>query len=192
MKTMRVEFHKTGERRYAVKILRGDLPDLEMNPAPGFDPLLPHDLMHFIVELELGLQNAIFGQVATGRNAGTFISRPSESSNTREDSRFRRKEAKRRKKILKAGMDEYLQSERATVVCLYDWLSHSTDEKLRARAEEMKITFDSILSQMSETERKMLNKEKLAEIRTRMDNLSKRWSLLKVNQSMSLEWSLRL
>ena len=191
MKTMQVEFHKTGERRYAVKILRSDLPDLEMNPAPGFDPLLPHDLMHFIVELELGLQNAIFGQVATGRNAGNFISRPSESSNTREDSRFRRKEAKRRKKILKAGMDEYLQSERATVVCLYDWLSHSADEKLRARAEEMKITFDSILSQMSKNERKMLNKEKLAEIRNRMDKLSKRWSELKVNQSMTLEWSLK-
>ena len=188
---MQVEFHKTGERRYAVKILRGDLPDAEMNPAPGFDPLLPHDLMHFIVELELGLNNAIFGQVATGRNAGNFISRPSESSNTRADSRFRRKEAKRRKKILQAGMDEYLQSERATVVCLYDWLSHSSDEKLRSLAEEMKETAQSVLGQMSESERQKLNKKKLAEIRNRMDNLSKRWSALEVNQSMTLEWSLK-
>ena len=186
---MQVEFLKTGARRYAVKILRGDLPDMEMNPAPGFDPLMPHDLMHFIVELELDLRNAIFGQVASDRNAGNFISRPSESSNTRADSRFRRKEAKRRKKILQSGMDEYLQSERATVVCLYDWLSHSSDETLRARAEEMKITAQSVLGQMSETERQKLNKKKLAEIRVRMDDLSKRWSALSVNQSLKLEWT---
>ena len=50
---MRVEFKKTGERRYGVFIKRIDLPDLEMNPAPGFDRLMPHDLMHFPVEQEL-------------------------------------------------------------------------------------------------------------------------------------------
>lgn len=187
---MKVKICKTGERRYAVKILRKNLPDLEMNPAPGFDPLMPHDLLHMIVELELNLQNAIFGQVATGRNAGNFMTKPSESSNTREDSRFRRKEAKSRKKILKAGADEYLQSERATVICLYDWLSRSSDEKLRVRAEEMKETAQSVLGQMSDGERQKLNKKKLAEIRNRMDDLSKRWSALSVDQSLKLEWAL--
>jgi hypothetical protein len=187
---MHVEFHKTGGRRYAVKIVRGGgLPDLEMNPAPGFDPLMPHDLMHFIVEQELDLKNAIFGQVASNRNAGNFISRPSESSNTRADTRFRRKEVKQRKKILKGGMDEYFQSERATVVCMYDWLSHSSNEKLRAKAAEMKDFIQNTYSQMSEIERQKFNKKKLAEIRKRMDELSKRWSALPVNQSLKLEWS---
>ena len=185
---MKVEFQKTGEKRYAVKIRRDNLPDLEMNPAPGFDALMPHDLTHFIVELELGLQNAIFGQVASNRNAGNFTSKPSESSNTREDSRVRRKESKQRKKAVKANLDEYLQSERATVVCLSDWLSHSTDEKLRARAAEIKDSAQSVLGQMSKSERQKLDQAKLAEIRARMDEFSRRWSALKVNESMTLDW----
>lgn len=185
---MQVEFHKTGEKRYAVIIKRKDLPDLEMNSAPGFDPLMPHDLLHFIVESELDLKHAIFGQVATGENIGNFRAAPSESSNTRADSRFRRKESKQRKKIIKNNIDEYLQSERATVICMSDWLAHSADEKLLKRAAEMKDTAQSVQGQMTENEKQKLDKQKLARIRKRMDELSARWSALKVNESMIVEW----
>jgi len=188
---MRVEFQKTGERRYAVIVKREGLPDLKMNPAPGFDPLMPHDLLHFLVEQELGLRRGIFGQVALGGTAGTFQNQPSENSNSRADSRLRRKTAKRGNKLLKENSDDCAQSERATYICLYDWLSNSADEKLRFRAREMKATFESILGQMPETERKMLDKEKLAEIRNRMDELSKIWSALQINESMPLEWSIK-
>lgn len=188
---MQVEFQKTGERRYAVIIKREDLPDLKMNPAPGFDPLMPHDLLHFLVEEELGLRRGIFGQVAHGGTAGTFHTHPSENSNNRADSRLRRKTARRGKKLLKENSDDCAQSERATYICLYDWLSHSSDEELRFRAKEMKVTFESILGQLPENERKMLNKEKLAAIRNRMDELSKSWSALEIDQSMTLEWSLK-
>lgn len=188
---MQVEFHKTGERRYAMIVLCGDLRVLEMNPAPGFDALMPHDLLHFLVEQELNLRRGIFGLLALGGTAGTFHNKPSETSNSRTDSRLRRKIKKRQKNLLKEGSNDYLQSERATFICLYDWLSHSEDEKLRVRAGEMKEMADSILGQMTEPERKMLNKEKLAEIRRRMDELSGRWSALQVNQSMILEWSLK-
>jgi hypothetical protein len=187
---MQVEFHKTGERRYAVIIKRTDLPDLKMDPAPGVDPLMPHDLLHFLVEQELGLPRGIFGQVASGGTAGTFHNKPSEKSNNRADSRLRRKTARRGEKLLKTGLDDCAQSERATYICLYDWLSHSSDEKLRARAKEMNVNSESILGQMPEKERKMLNNAKLAEIRARMDELSRRWSALQINESMALEWSL--
>jgi hypothetical protein len=185
---MKVEFHKTGERRYAVIVLRDKLPALKMNPAPGFDPLMPHDMLHFLVEQELGLRRGIFGQVALGGTAGTFQNQPSEEVNARADSRLRRKSARRGKNMLRTGLDDCAQSERATFICLYDWLAHSADKNLRARAREMKITFDSVLTQMTETERKKLNQEKLAAIRLRMDELSARWSALGVNQSMTLEW----
>ena len=188
---MQIEFQKTGERRYAVIIKREGLPDLTMNPAPGFDALMPHDLLHFLVEQELGLRRGIFGQVAHGGTAGTFQNQPSENSNSRADSRLRRKTAKRGKRLLKENTDDCAQSERATYICLYDWLSHSSDEALRFRTKEMKVTFESILGQMPERERKMLTKEKLAAIRNRMDELSKRWSALEVDQSMTLEWSLK-
>jgi hypothetical protein len=88
---MQVEFHKTAERRYAILIRREGLPDLKMDPAPGFDPLMPHDLLHFLVEQELGLRRGIFGQLAHGATAGTFRLAPSDASNNRAASRLRRK-----------------------------------------------------------------------------------------------------
>jgi hypothetical protein len=185
---MQVEFKKTGERRYAVIIRREGLPNLEMNPAPGFDALMPHDLLHFLVEQELGLRKGIFGQVAAGGTAGTFMHAPNEASNSRTDSRLRRKNAKRGKKLLKENPDDCAQSERATYLCLYDWLAHSADEKLRIRAKEMNVTSESILAIMPEHERKMLNKEKRAAIRARMDELSRKWSALKINEPLSLDW----
>jgi hypothetical protein len=186
---MRVEFYKTGERRYSVVIVRKDAPDLQMNPAPGFDALMPHDLLHFLVEQELGLRRGIFGQIALGGTAGTFHIKPSEKSNSRANSRLRRKSSKRGEKLLKTGLDDCAQSERATYISLYEWLSESSDAKLQDRASEMKINADTVLAQMSESERTML-KTRLTSIKLRMDELSRCWSALQVNESISLEWSL--
>ena len=165
---MQVEFHKTGERRYAVVIRRDGLPDLKMDPAPGFDALMPHDLLHFLVEQELDMRRGIFGQLAYGTTAGTFRIAPSDAPSARADSRLRRKTARKGEKTAKNNTDEYLRSERATYFCLYDWFAHSQDEELRARAAEMKINLDSVNGQMTDDERKKLNKEKLVRIRARI------------------------
>lgn len=186
---MKVKFQKTGERRYAVIILRENAPDLEMNPAPGFDELMPHDLLHFLVERELELRRGIFGQIAFGGTAGTFHNKPSDKSNSRADSRLRRKTANRGKKLLKTGLDDCARSERATYICLYDWLSHSPDAKLQERAKEMRVSAEATRAQMSEAERAKFSEEKLAEIRAAMDDLSRHWSALVVNESLNLEWS---
>ena len=69
---MNIQFRRTGERRYAITIYRNNLPPVEMNPAPGYDPIMPHDLLHLVVESELGLTRGIFGQIAEGGHAGTF------------------------------------------------------------------------------------------------------------------------
>jgi hypothetical protein len=115
-----VEFQKTGTRRYAVIVKRADLPDLEMNPASGFDALMLHDLLHFLVEQELSLRHGIYGQIASGGTAGTFHNKLSDKSNNHADSRLRRKTAKRGEKLLKTGLDDCAQSERAIYICLYD------------------------------------------------------------------------
>jgi hypothetical protein len=185
---MRVEFRKTGARRYAVIIHRENLPHLEMNPAPGFDPLVPHDLLHFLVEQELALENAIFGQIAGGGTAGTFQQSPTEAKSTRTEARQRRKINKRGTKMLKSGIDECAQSERATLYCLQNWYENSTDVELRARAAIMKETARSVFGTMTQSEKKKLNKDKLADIRRRMDDLSRRWSALTVDQSLTLDW----
>lgn len=177
---MRVEFQKTGERRYSVVVLRENAPDLKMDPAPGFDALMPHDLLHFLVEQELGLRKGIYGQIALGGTAGTFHQMPPEKSDARTDSRLRRKIAKRSKKLLKENLDDCAQSERATLISLYKWLSQSSDAKLQARAAEMKTTADSVWAQMPEKERAKLM-VKLAAITARMDELSRCWSALQVD-----------
>lgn len=98
---MKVEFCKTAERRYAIKILRNNSFDLEMNPAPGFDDLMPHDMCHLIVEQILHIENAIFGQTAKDGTAGSFRNSPVETSNSKSDSRQRRKIKQKGKNLVK-------------------------------------------------------------------------------------------
>jgi hypothetical protein len=69
---MIVTFERTAERRYRVRVEREDAPALIMDPAPGYDASMPHDLLHFVVEAELRIANGIFGQLAQGGDAGTF------------------------------------------------------------------------------------------------------------------------
>jgi hypothetical protein len=59
---MKVIFKRTGERRYSVFVERDSAPEMMMHPAPGYDPFLPHDLLHFVAEAEWGLDGAVFGQ----------------------------------------------------------------------------------------------------------------------------------
>lgn len=186
---MQGEFQKTGERRYAVRILRKDLPVLEMNPAPGFDDLMPHDLCHFIVEQVLGIENAIFGQLANNGTAGTFRNAPTESVNTRNDSRQRRKAAKRGKKMVKENLDSYSKSERATYICWQNWLENSTDAELKKRAAEMKLTVEATFNQMTADEKALYTKENLTKVRARMTELSNQWQNLKTGESMKVDWN---
>ena len=69
---MRVTFTKR-ERRYDVYVSRDRAPDLFIRSAPGYDDWLPHDLLHFVAEAEHGLDGGVFGDVAAGGNARTFI-----------------------------------------------------------------------------------------------------------------------
>jgi hypothetical protein len=49
---MKVSFMKTGARRYGVLVRRDRAAEFVMNPAPGYDDYLPHDLLHFVAEAE--------------------------------------------------------------------------------------------------------------------------------------------
>src|SRR5262249_30195304 len=122
--------------RYAVRVHRDDEAVLEMNPAPGYDPLMPHDLLHLVVEEELALQRGIFGQVARGGHAATFHA-PS-AGGDRVVARRRRRAEKRGDALLRAGREESQRSENATYVCLYEWLRRSSSPTARARAHAMR------------------------------------------------------
>jgi hypothetical protein len=92
---MNVIFRRTGERRYSVTVeVAGQAPQT-MDPAPGFDPHIPHDLVHYLVEAELGLTSGVFGRAASG--GGTFIPTGVQSNrqSPRERARARRKQLRR-------------------------------------------------------------------------------------------------
>ena len=165
---MVVVFRRTGERRYAVDVKRPPFRNLEMDPAPGYDRLIPHDLMHLVVEAELGLTNAIYGQLASGGDAGTFRPPFSAEKSTREIARLRRRVKRRGAKLLQHGRDECAQSEAATFVCLQKW-----------QGKELRDFVYNVPG---------LNQKKLSEICEHLDELSSCWSKLEVGQSMAVRW----
>src|SRR6266403_263993 len=70
---MNVIFTRTGERRYRVAVEGPGVVSSWMEPAPGFDARLPHDMAHFVVENELGITGGVFGQLAAGDLRTHFI-----------------------------------------------------------------------------------------------------------------------
>jgi hypothetical protein len=90
---MLVRFRRTGEKSYAVTVEPRSGATQLLDPAPGFDVSIPHDLVHYVVEAELGLQAGVFGRAANG--GGTFIAMSEQGSNSRKSMRLRRKQRRR-------------------------------------------------------------------------------------------------
>ena len=184
-KSMFVTFVRTGERRYAVRAAVEGKAVVEMSPAPGYDPMVPHDLQHFIVERALGIEGAVFGQLAAGGTAGTFHVVTTGGSPRR--ARQGRKRAGKQAKLT-FHRDDPARSERATYICWHSWLSQSSDPTLRAKTREMQPTVRSMLQGMPADERALYSTAKMAEICAEFERLSQRWSKLKVGESFTEPW----
>jgi hypothetical protein len=181
-------FRRTGERRYAVEAQRPGFPDVVMNPAPGFDPRMPHDMMHLVVEAQLRLTRGIFGQLATGGDAGTFHIPAKAGADSRKLARERKRVAARGKKLSKVGQDDCAQSERATYICWQEWLARSLSPDGRKQSQTMVQQAREVRETASDDELRVLDKHKLDEICTHLDQLSAHWSQLRVGESMSVAW----
>jgi hypothetical protein len=181
-------FRRIGQRRYAVEAKRAPFPDVEMNPAPGYDERMPHDLMHLVVEAQLGLKRGVFGQLAAGGDAGTFHPSLKPNESLREAARVRRRLKTRGKTLLRDGRDESAQSERATYICWYEWLARSKSSDRRAAAQAMAQQARQVRDVASATELHALSERKLEEICQHLDELSSQWSRLEVGQSMAVRW----
>ena len=113
---MKVTFTKTHERGYSVSIEGPGIEPATMNPAPGYDARLPHDAAHFIVENELGIIGGVFGQLAAGGTAGTFV--------FAKDPRKARKARRRGSAIAKENKADALFSEHAIYAAQSRWEKH--------------------------------------------------------------------
>ena len=162
--SLEITFKKTGERRYGVFVERENAPPLMMHPAPGFDAFLPHDLLHFVAEAEWGLDGGVFGQLAEGRDAGTFW--PVEQHRVRKAMRRRKRLRKRprgrRSELLAGVLEEAWNARRARAQLPQEW-----DERLAAARVEP---------------------ERLAMVLASLDDLAARWNALRVGESLTLEW----
>ena len=181
-KTMRVQFHKTATRSYAVVVLREQMEPLRMDAAPGYDELMPHDLQHFIVERELKIRLGIFGQLAAGGDAGTFHKQS--TRNTRASARGNRSVKKRGNTLAQTGKADSMKSERATFIAWHHWLACRADP----RARDMHDTARSILSGMSTQERNEYTPANLARIKAVMDSTSVQWFHTGVGEHIELTW----
>jgi hypothetical protein len=174
---MIVAFRRTGEKRYGVEALREGLPVVYMHPAPGYDRQIPHDMMHMVVESQLGLTRGIFGQLAAGGNAGSFQLSVQRDQSSREARRKRKRVTKRGKKLLKVGHDDCIQSERATYIFWLAWRARTSSRPVDKQAGDTAPITELGLQQ-----------SKLDEIFKHLDELSSHWSSLDVGQSVAVSW----
>ena len=167
---MDVEFRRIGDRRYAVIVILSGRPTLEMNPAPGYDVRLPHDLLHFVVERELGIRQGIFGQLAAGGTAGTFRLISTSAAPGRKGTRQRRALAKRGAKLLQRGRADSLESEHAADTCLRAWTALAAGREFTPRQD---LPYSAL---------------ELARICAALDEVSCAWTKLLVGQALTLHW----
>jgi hypothetical protein len=119
---MYVAFRRTGTRRYAVIVTLTGQPSRAMDPAPGYDDDIPHDLVHYLVEAELGLTYGVYGSAARG--GGTFIATSEREGTARERAREQRKQQRRERSLRthdERHAAEMAHSERLALLCDVTW-----------------------------------------------------------------------
>lgn len=119
---MKVAFKRTGARRYAVIVTPVGEPPRALDPAPGYDDDIPHDLVHYLVEAELGLTYGVYGSAARG--GGSFIAGVDHDATARQRARDQRRQRKREQALRTHDARhaaEMAHSERLAAVCDVAW-----------------------------------------------------------------------
>lgn len=183
---MKVHFIRSGERRYAMRIERAGLPVLVMDPAPGFDADVPHDMVHFVVEAVLALKGGVFGQIAAGGTAGSFhVEAAGGKVDHREQRRTVRKQALKGKKLIETQGREGELSELAAFLFDIGWRSArrpDSDEQRAALGEAERVR-----ATLSADERAAIDAAKPT-IFAAFDRLAADWRALRVGEALVLEW----
>ncbi len=108
---MEVRFTKVDDKRYTVAIERSAGPPLMPRFGPGNDERMPHDIAHYIVEEQFGIELGVWGQLAAG---GSGIFWPAPEDNTLRHQR-------RAQRISAIGRDDMRRSEHLAGVAVAAW-----------------------------------------------------------------------
>jgi hypothetical protein len=164
---MDVLFTKTGARCYGVVVRRERAPEVVMNPAPGYDEYLPHGLLHFVAQAEWKLDGAVFGQLASGGDAGTFY--PTDESVIPRAMRDR----KRRKRL--AGKPKGRRSEVLADILEQSW-------KARHGMQQLPGDWPARLTAAR------VSDVRLERVVDQLDDLADRWHTLRIGEHLALDW----
>jgi len=183
---MKVHFIRSGERRYSVRVERADAPPLVMDPAPGFDADLPHDLVHFVAEGVLGLKTGVFGQIAAGGDAGGFRIETADGARDAKDHRraVRKQVAKGRKLVEAQGREGEL-SELAAFLFDVEW---------RRRLRPDSAAQQAALGEAGRVRRSLSSDERARldaaapRVLAAFDALSAAWRALRIGEALVLGW----
>jgi len=172
---MIVSFKRTGVRRYAVIVSVSDAAKRVMDPAPGYDDDIPHDLVHYVVEAELGFTRGVFGRAAQG--GGTFVAREAEGLSTRERARQRRKQQKREGSLRardESSAQEMAASEQLAALCDVAWRrKHGQRPDALRKPPEMTAAYAQ---------------RDIERVVARLDALAPEWRALPESCSLAFEW----
>ena len=164
---MRVTFRKTNQRRYGVHVQRDAAPALWMY-GPGYDDDLPHDLLHFVVEAEFGLDGAVFGDVAAGGNAKLF--QPVDKALVAK--------MWRKKRVRRYVLPDGMRSERLAGVLETAW-------KARRSGRPLPAEWDDRLAAAG------VGAAEVEALLPKLDGLAERWRTLPPGGELTLEWPRR-
>ncbi|MFC9995789.1 hypothetical protein [Nocardia sp. NPDC127526] len=174
---MDVTFKRTGVRRYSTVVADAVYGVRELDPAPGYHDFVPHDLAHYVVECELGLDDAVFGRAARG--GGMFRAVGEGKKDPREARREGRRQRKREERMREAGHakgDQMSVSERLAGLSLVAWVRRHDPS---ARPPEW-------APQGAEVDEDV--REALERIGARLDELAPRWRGLRVGEELRFRW----
>jgi len=124
---MHVSFERTGERRYATVVTPPGRHPRRMDPAPGYDDHIPHDLVHYLTEAELGLTSGVFGRAAAG--GGGFTEATEVPGDARGRARAQRRLKKREASLSRADRGDMARSEHLAGLCDLAWRRRAGAER---------------------------------------------------------------
>ena len=90
-----------------------------MDPAPAYDDEIPHDLVHYMVEAELGLSSGVYGRAAAG--GGGFLMAPETPGDPRRRAREQRRLKRREASLARTDRGDMDRSERLAGLCDLAW-----------------------------------------------------------------------
>ncbi|MFB6550298.1 hypothetical protein [Streptomyces sp. NPDC056405] len=162
---MHVVFTKGPGTSYDIAVHRDTGAALAPRNGPGGHPYLPHDLVHFLVEAEAGIELGVYGRLATGANGMFWPADPTERARAN-----RRRKTKRTRPTPEASAD-MARSEELAGIAVPVW------EVRRCHARELPayVTAGAIPPVVDR-------------IVARFDEYADRWHALPVGGSLTVTW----